>query len=152
MNVLKTNSSLNKLKPLKTRLLFFVFFGLLVSFKSCKPSPLVVDQPIKKGMIKVSILYPYEEGKTFDMDYYAKKHMPWVADLFGDSLKHYTIDKGLSGRTAEEAVPYVAVGSFYFITLSAYENSFGPNADKILSDIPNYTNITPVVQISNVIQ
>ena len=38
---------------------------------------------IKKGMIKVTILYPGGEGKKFDMDYYTKKHFPLLKTLFG---------------------------------------------------------------------
>ena len=105
-----------------------------------------------KGMIKVTIFYPNGEGKTFDMDYYSNKHMPMVAGLLGDSLKLLAIDKGISGRTPEEPTPYLAVGYLYFDKLSAYQNSFAPNAEKIVNDIPNYTNIQPVVQISEVIQ
>lgn len=103
-------------------------------------------------MVKVAILYPNDEGKTFDMDYYSTKHMPMVADLFGDALKSMQIDKGISGRTPDEPIPFVAVGYFYFDTLADYQNAFGPNAEKILSDIPNYTNIQPTVLISEVIQ
>ncbi|GMN08353.1 EthD family reductase [Croceitalea sp. MTPC5] len=102
-------------------------------------------------MVKVAILYPSGDGKTFDMDYYADKHMPMVADLFGDPLKRYAIDKGVAGRTPEDPLPYVAVGYFYFDTLTDYQNAFSANAEKILSDIPNYTNIQPVVQISEVV-
>lgn len=107
---------------------------------------------IQPGMIKVAILYPNGEDKTFDMDYYSTKHMPMVAGLFGDAMKAMAIDKGMAGRTPEEPMPYLAVGYFYFNQLSDYENAFGPNAEKILSDIPNYTNIQPVVQISEVVQ
>ncbi|RDY62007.1 EthD family reductase [Flagellimonas nanhaiensis] len=103
-------------------------------------------------MIKVTILYPNGEGKTFDMDYYANKHMPMVARLLGDSLKLQAIDNGLSGRTPDEPIPYLAIGYLYFDQLSAYRNSFGPNAKQIVGDIPNYTNIQPIVQISEVLQ
>ena len=106
----------------------------------------------QKGMIKVDIIYPNGEGHTFDMDYYANQHMPMVAELFGDSLKFYRIDKGISGRTPDDPIPYLAIGTFYFDQLSAYQNSFGPNAEKILSDIPNYTNIQPEVLISEVVE
>ena len=105
----------------------------------------------KKGTIKVTIFYQGGEGKKFDMDYYASKHMPMVASLLGDSLKSYEIDKGISGRTPADAVPYVAIGYLYFDKLSAYQNSFRPHAEKIRGDIPNYTNIQPIIQISEVI-
>lgn len=110
------------------------------------------DAKTKKGMIKVTILYPNGEGKTFDMDYYSKKHMPMLKTLMGDSLKLLEIDKGISGRTPDEPVPYLAIGYLYFDKLSAYQNSFGPNAEKIVGDIPNYTNTQPIVQISKVLQ
>ncbi len=106
----------------------------------------------KKGMIKVTILYPNGDGKKFDMDYYSKKHMPMVASLLGDSLKLYEIDKGIAGRTPTDAIPYLAIGYLYFDRLSAFQNSFGPHAEKIRSDIPTYTNIQPVIQISEVLR
>lgn len=78
--------------------------------------------------------------------------MPMVASLFGDKLKHYFIDSGVSGRTPDDPVTYVAVGGFYFEKLSDYKEAFGPNAEKIRGDIPNYTNIQPIIQISQVIK
>ncbi len=36
----------------------------------------------EKGLIKVSVMYPYAEGKTFNMEYYQTKHMPMVAGFF----------------------------------------------------------------------
>lgn len=119
---------------------------------SCQHTESMDDLSAKEGMIKVTILYPNSEGKTFDMDYYSNKHMPMVASLLGDSLKLLAIDKGIAGRTPDEPIPYLAIGYLYFDKLSAYQNSFGPNAEKIVNDIPNYTNIQPVVQISEVHQ
>ena len=110
------------------------------------------DQVIKEGMIKVTIMYPNEEGKQFDMDYYSQKHMPMIADLFGDKLKLLAIDKGIAGRTPDEPIPFLAIGYLYFDELADYERAFGPNAEKILGDIPNYTNIQPTVLISEVIR
>ena len=126
-----------------------VLFGLLFGFQQKTPTE---NSQIKKGMIKVTILYPNGDGKKFDMDYYSNKHMPMVASLLGDSLKLFEIDKGIAGRTPDDPIPYLAIGYFYFDKLSAYQNSFRPNAEKIRNDIPNYTNIQPVVQISEVLR
>ncbi|MGX1930356.1 EthD family reductase [Flagellimonas sp. 2504JD4-2] len=126
----------------------FLILGIILIFVSCQ-------QPAsksEKGMVKVTILYPNSDGKTFDMDYYSKNHMPMVADLLGDALKHYAIDKGISGRTPDEPIPYLAIGYLYFDQLSDYQNAFGPNAEQIVGDIPNYTNIQPVVQISEIFE
>jgi uncharacterized protein (TIGR02118 family) len=126
-----------------------VLVGLLFGFQQQTPAEI---NPIKKGMIKVTILYPNGEGKKFDMDYYATKHMPMVAGLLGDSLKLLGIDKGIAGRAPGDPIPYLAVGYLYFNKLSEFRNSFGPHAEKIRNDIPNYTNIQPVVQISEVLR
>lgn len=126
--------------------------GLILLFTACQQPNNSIGSNIKKGMIKVSILYPNDEGKTFDMDYYSNKHMPMLAELFGDKLKKIEIDKGISGRTPEDPIPYLAIGYLYFESLTTYRDSFAPHAETIRGDIPNYTNVRPTIQISEVIQ
>ncbi len=133
---------------LKATLLVLSISTLIISSTGIKSTDSVQD---KKGMVKVTILYPNGDGNTFDMDYYTKKHMPMVADLL-KPMKFYKIDKGIGGRTPDEPVPYLAIGYLYFDKLSDYQESFGANAQKILGDIPNYTNIQPVLQISEVVE
>ena len=136
---------------MKTKIVLLILSAIAL-LTSCRQTTSSDTFTSKKGMIKVTILYPNDAGKTFDMDYYSKKHMPMVARLLGNSLKFLEIDTGIAGRTPGEPIPYLAIGYLYFDELSAYQNAFGPNAEKIVSDIPNYTNIQPVVQISEVLQ
>ncbi|MGD1945494.1 MAG: EthD family reductase [Croceivirga sp.] len=103
------------------------------------------------GKVKVMLLYPNEEGKSFDINYYSKKHMPMVAAFFGDALKGYGIEKGVDSTFPKEKTPHVAIGYFLFDSVEDYYNSFGPNTDKILNDIPNYTSIQPVIQITEIV-
>ncbi|MEQ9422803.1 MAG: EthD family reductase [Cyclobacteriaceae bacterium] len=136
--------------------------GLLTSCQQTAPTETATteapqseqaDAPESKaGLIKVTILYPNRDGSTFDMDYYTNKHMPMVADLLGDAMKFLEIDEGIGGRSPDESMPYLAIGYLYFDKLSDYQDAFGPVAEQILNDIPNYTNIQPVVQISEVLQ
>ena len=132
----------------KFLLLFFPFTGLL----SCKNSQLIHASTSGNELFKVTILYPNGEGKTFDMAYYESKHMPMVAGFLGKNLKFYEIDKGISGRTPNEKVPYLAVGYFYVKDIAEYNKAIGQNRDIVLNDIKNYTNIQPVIQISEVRQ
>jgi uncharacterized protein (TIGR02118 family) len=37
--------------------------------------------------------------------------------------------------------------SLFFDSAEAFGAAFGPNADKILGDIPNFTNVEPSVQL-----
>ena len=101
-------------------------------------------------MFKVAILYSNGEGKTFDIDYYEKNHMPMVAEFLGENLKFYEIDKGIAGRTPNDRVPYLAIGYFYIKNVAEYNKAIGPNIDTIIADFKNYTNIQPTIQISEV--
>jgi uncharacterized protein (TIGR02118 family) len=132
---------------MKTTSLFLIILALL---SGCQPNTSTSGGKIKKGMIKVAILYPNGEGKTFDMNYYSTKHMPMAASLFGTSLKAMSIDKGLAGSTPGAPMPYLAMGYFYFDTISDFQKAMAPNSEKLRADVPNYTNIQPVIQVSEV--
>ena len=101
-------------------------------------------------MIRVSVMYPRTEGASFDMDYYVNKHMPMVAEKCGDALKGMNIMEGLAGMQPGEPPLYVCVGALNFDSVEAFQGAFGPHVAEIMGDIPNYTNATPVVQISEV--
>lgn len=105
---------------------------------------------MKKGMIKVTVLYPSGDGKNFDMDYYCNKHMPMVEGLLGDTLKGVTVDKGLVGGTPDSPAPYAAMGNLFFDSIEAFQTAFGPHTDTLMADLPNYTNIEPILMISEV--
>jgi uncharacterized protein (TIGR02118 family) len=128
--------------------LIFAFTGLI----SCKTSQLKNSSTTETGMFKVAILYPNGEDKTFDMEYYEKKHMPMVAGFIGKNLKFYEIDKGIAGRTPNDKVPFVAIGYFYIKDVAEYNKAIAQNRDAVINDFKNYTNIQPVVQISEVKQ
>ena len=106
------------------------------------------QQNMKAGMIKLSVFYPNQEGKTFDMDYYCNKHIPMVAQLLGDAVKGASVEEGLGGGAPGDPATYIAMGNLYFDSMESFQNSFGPNAEQIMADVPNYTNIEPVVQLS----
>lgn len=104
------------------------------------------------GLIKVSIMYPFTEGMTFDMEYYETTHMPMVAGFLGSNLVEYTIEKGLASGIPDTPLPFMAIGSFYVKDLNDYQAAIGPNIDAIRSDISNYTNISPVILISEIVR
>ena len=128
--------------------LIFAFIGLI----SCKTGQLKHSSTPVTGMFKVAILYPNGEDKTFDMDYYEKKHMPMVAGFLGKNLRFYEIDKGIAGRTPNDKVPFVAIGYFYINDVAEYNKAIAQNRDAVVNDFKNYTNIQPVVQISEIKQ
>lgn len=101
-------------------------------------------------MIKVSVLYPNIEGKKFDMEYYLSTHIPLVQQKLGAALKGTAVEAGLSGMDPGSPAAYVAMGHLYFDSVEAFQTAFGPHAQAIMDDIPNYTHIQPTIQISEV--
>ncbi|MEP3209906.1 MAG: EthD family reductase [Maribacter sp.] len=134
---------------MKTKISILVIVaGLLYGFTKYESSG---QSKIEEGMVKVAIFYPNGEGNTFDMEYYTNKHMPMAAGLFGDQLKAMVIDKGLGGGAPDSAAPYVAIGYFYFADMPTCQSAMGTHSGALRADVPNYTNIQPVLQISEVV-
>ena len=101
-------------------------------------------------MIKVSVFYPNTDASSFDMDDYCNSHMPMVREKLGDACKDAAIEGGLGGGEPDAPPTYVALGHLYFDTVEDFQSSFGPHAEAIMGDFPNYTNIKPVIQVSQV--
>lgn len=132
-------------------LLFLAGFAV-EGWIGCKTSQIKQFSTPETGMFKVAILYPNGDDKTFDMDYYEKKHMPMVAGFLGKNLKFYEIDKGIAGRTPNDKLPFLAIGYFYITDVAEYGKAIAQNRDAVVGDFKNYTNIQPIVQISEIKQ
>jgi uncharacterized protein (TIGR02118 family) len=102
-------------------------------------------------MIKVSVMYPNAPGVRFNHEYYRDKHMPMVKSLMGDACKYYAVDKGLAGGAPGVPATYIGMCHIFCESVEAFQAGFGPNAQAIMADIPNYTDASPVVQISEVV-
>ncbi|MEJ5358259.1 MAG: EthD family reductase [Desulfobacterales bacterium] len=102
-------------------------------------------------MYKVSVMYPHREGARFDLDYYRTTHMDLVFRLlkpFG--LVRTEVLRGLSGGEGKPA-PYVCIGNLYFETADGYEKGVAASGGALRGDIPNFTDIAPIRQISEVV-
>jgi uncharacterized protein (TIGR02118 family) len=136
-------------------ILIFAILTVTFSCQQNKPAEVAASKDSavsKKGMICVTILYANGEGKTFDMDYYVNTHMPLVKAKCGDALKLIEIDKGIAGGAPDAPIPYLGIGYLYFESLAAYREAMAPHRDEIRADIPKFTNIVPVIQVSEVVQ
>jgi uncharacterized protein (TIGR02118 family) len=94
-------------------------------------------------MIRFSVLYPRQEGARFDADHYRDVHMPMVVAAMG--VDGCEIDIGVHG-------PYVAGAHLTFASMADLQAAMGKvRADpSIEADVANYTDLEPIVQISEV--
>jgi uncharacterized protein (TIGR02118 family) len=96
-------------------------------------------------MIVFSVLYPKTDGASFDHDYYANSHVPLAIEAWGLDAGQARIEKGLDG-------PYEAAVHFTFDSADALGAAMGSErTGEVMADVANYTTITPVTQMSEVV-
>ena len=101
-------------------------------------------------MIKLSVLYPNGDGSRFDMDYYCGRHVPMVRQKFGSACRGVSVERGISGAAPGTPPAFLAMGHLLFDSVEMFQAAFAPHAQAIMADLPNYTNVQPIVQISEV--
>lgn len=99
-------------------------------------------------MIRVAVLYPNFDGSTFDVEYYKKQHMRLVHEKLDPlGMVGCEVDAGIAGLDGSPP-PYAAIGYVIFQTVEEFQSAFAKVGDELVADVPNYTNIDPVIQIS----
>ena len=84
------------------------------------------------------------------MAYYVQKHMPMVRQKLGAACKGISVEQGVAGGASGTPPTYVAMGHILCDSAEAFQAAFTPHAAEIMGDIPNYTAIQPIIQISDV--
>lgn len=102
-------------------------------------------------MIKVSVIYPNKPGARFDHAYYRDKHMPLVQQLLGEGCRGYSVDRGLGGGAPGQEAPFIAMCHIYSDSVESFGAAFAPHAKTITGDVKNYTDIEPLMQVSEVV-
>jgi uncharacterized protein (TIGR02118 family) len=102
-------------------------------------------------MIKLTVLYPNTADLKFDKEYYVNKHGQLLVDLLGDAIISSDVNMGITGSAPDATAPFVVIANLVFESMDSFEHSFGANTEKILADLPNFTNVQPQVQISEVL-
>jgi uncharacterized protein (TIGR02118 family) len=96
-------------------------------------------------MVRLAIVYPH--GNRFDMDYYINRHMAGAHQLLASyGLVRVEVDRPL------DAGPYVCIGYFYFESLDGLHRGMEARGPELIADVPNYTDVTPQLQIGEVIE
>lgn len=94
-------------------------------------------------MIRMSVFYPAGENTTFDHHYFQATHVPLAVSTW--NLEGAEIDKGVDG-------PHVAGVHFVFESLDQMQAAMAAEGTAaVLGDVPNYTNVQPVIQVSEIV-
>jgi uncharacterized protein (TIGR02118 family) len=76
-----------------------------------------------------------------------KKHIPWVEGLVGKSI---AVRRGISSTTGSDPA-FVCVATILIDSIADFQTLLSKHGPEIIADIPNYTNIEPLVQFDEVL-
>ena len=103
-------------------------------------------------MIKISIFYPNTTGARFDMEYYLTRHMPASIERLSASTGYrgVSVERGVGGGAPGSPPTYIAMCQYVFDSAEDFLAAFNQHATFLQGDIPNYTDIEPIIQFSTV--
>lgn len=102
-------------------------------------------------MIMVSVMYPASQTASFDMDYYLKTHVPMVGARWKSfGLSEAKILRG-AGAPGGAAPAYSVIALLTFGSAEEFQRAVEQCGQEIMGDIPNFTTIQPLIQISDVL-
>jgi uncharacterized protein (TIGR02118 family) len=67
-------------------------------------------------------------------------------------MRGMLVEKGLAGASPDAPPSYTAMAHLKFDSIEAFQTAFAPHADQILADIPKYSSVAPILQISEALE
>ena len=102
-------------------------------------------------MIKVSVLYPTTPDGRFDLEYYQTRHVPLVIERCAGAIRRGEIERGVAGAEPGSQPPFCIAAHMLFDSAETMHASFVRHLPEFVADLPNFTNIQPTVQVSEVL-
>lgn len=103
-------------------------------------------------MFRSLAMFPKTPGSRFDMDYFLNKHLPLVKTLFKHTgLISIDVEIGVALAPPHPALGYTVITALTFNTLEALEQATASNSARLRADIPNFTNVQPLIQVNQLV-
>jgi uncharacterized protein (TIGR02118 family) len=103
-------------------------------------------------MIRVTGLYRHKPNSEFDFDYYMSTHMPLVKKRLADfGMGDFEVEKGIEAADGQTA-PCICIVHIEFPSIDDFKRGFERHGEELSADVPNYTNIAPEMQISEIVE
>ena len=104
------------------------------------------------SMTIVSVLYPRTATSHFDYDYYLQSHIPMVKARWSTmGLEQMSL---LRGTAALDGSPpgFAMIAELQCTSREAVDEALAAHGAEVLGDIPNFTDVQPTIQISEVLE
>ena len=103
----------------------------------------------EQDMVKLTVMYPYSPGCRFDMDYYINHHI--AIHKADPNVLAIIIEQGKDGFRQSPTPEMVCMAHFFYESIGKLNESRTPEkAKRQEADLPNFTDIIPQDQISEV--
>jgi uncharacterized protein (TIGR02118 family) len=102
-------------------------------------------------MISVIVLYPNVPGSRFDMDYYVNRHLKLVRDRLepmGMRSMTFTTEAALDPSAPPQV--YRLIAELRFDDMEVTRRALTAHGPETQADIPNFTDVTPLILIGEV--
>lgn len=101
------------------------------------------------GQRCMTIVYPYEEGATWDADYYRDGHMPLIMDLYGtEAIRRFEVRKGPELPNGNPA--FMGTVNIYIENQAAFDAAGAQHTQTLVEDVPNFSSVFPVALMTEI--
>ena len=100
-------------------------------------------------MIRVSFFYPNTAQSGFDLDYFLQYHLRKVEEVLKPAgLVDVQVDRGIGTPDPDTPVPFSVIEHLMFNNFEEMQTAMGEHGQELMADVPNFTNVEPLVQIN----
>jgi uncharacterized protein (TIGR02118 family) len=96
------------------------------------------------GDAVLTILYPREDGATFDIDYYRDNHLTLIKRLYGDSIRRFELIQPVQADGAPPSA-WFAVINIYIADQETFAAAGAEHGGTLRDDVPNFSSVLPQV-------
>ena len=99
----------------------------------------------------LTVLYPWQSDARFDFQYYRDKHLGMMRELYGGAVGKMQVRKGV--RKGDGSPPaFVATATIEILSMEGFDAAGKQHFPKLLADLPNFSNLTPLGQIEEIVE
>ncbi|WP_375250737.1 EthD family reductase [Sphingomonas sp.] len=100
-------------------------------------------------MVTLTVIYPYDADKPFDEAYYSATHVPLCREVWGDAVTGVTVHHALAGLAGDP--PFATIAQIEFASMEAFQQAMAhPRSAEVQADVPRFSGVTPMMQLSRV--
>ena len=99
-------------------------------------------------MVILTVVYPRSASSHFDHEYYVNSHIPLVHNRFDSmGLGSVRLVRGTASMDGSTP-PFELIVLLGFSSAQALSAALEAHGGEVVGDVPNFTNIEPLLQIS----